>query len=152
MAGNNEERTYSGVWGEMKCLMLALNLRLLLSARCGAVRRQWEIGWGVQESWLVCLGVLNTGWEVRSKERMRLPNKSGREKVKDRPEKRKPRKLEGKRDKEKDRRRPHGDQGKGMLQGGGEGQQVKAAAQRVGFGNENFFSDLDGLAGQRGQR
>ena len=71
----------------MKCLMLALNLRLLLSALCGAVRRQWEIGWGVQESWLGCLGVLNTGWEERSRERMRLPNKSGREKVKDRPEK-----------------------------------------------------------------
>lgn len=83
---------------------------------------------------------------------MRLPNKSGREKAKGRPEKRKPRKLESKRDKEKDRRRPHGDQGKGMLQGGRGGQQVKAAAQRVGFSNENFFSDLDGLAGQRGQR
>ena len=24
--------------------------------------------------------------------------------------------------------------------------------QTVGFGNENFFSDLDGLAGQSGQR
>ena len=38
-----------------------------------------------------------------------------------------------------------------MLQGGRDGQQAKAAAQRVGFGNESFFSDLDGLAGQNAE-
>lgn len=58
------------------------------------------------------MGVLNTGWQEKPRERMRLPNKSGREKVKERPEGKKPRKLEGKRDKEKDRRRQHGTKGR----------------------------------------
>lgn len=92
LAGNNEERTYSEVWGEMKCLMLALEFEVAPSSTVwSCVGGQWEIGWGCSRNLGGLLGVLNTGWQEKPRERMRLPNKSGREKVKEeRPEEKSP--------------------------------------------------------------
>lgn len=97
------------------------------------------------------MGVLNTGWQEKPRERMRLPNKSGREKVKAdlRKGSRGNWKARGIRrkigDSSTEPREGNASRRKGWSPGQG-------SAQTVGFGNENFFSDLDGLAGQSGQR